>query len=366
MSDLDLALARYRRFRFATMIGSLLTLALLAVVMFVSVPYIKFSPGPMYNTIGSVDGIELVQISDTKVYPTTGQLDMTTVTERGGPIGGLTLPEAFWGWLDPDQTVAPVAAFYSPETTADEATRENAADFSSSQSAAVAAALGYLKIPVTSQVVISSVQSNGPANGKLEVGDIVTAVNGKKVSTPTEFATAVRAGKPGSTAKFAVIRDDKPQDISIELGSNPQDPKLGFVGVSASTDFKGPFPIKFGLEHVGGPSAGLMFSLAIVDKLTPEDLANNQLVAGTGTITPDGKVGPIGGIPQKMFAARDRGTQLFLAPEGNCKQVLNQAPPELNVAKVGTLAEAVSVLKKWREGSTELPRCTQKDVYAAS
>lgn len=357
-------LATYRKYRFATIIGSLLSLILLAVVVLAPVPYLKFSPGPMFNTIGSVDGVELVQISGTTVYPTSGQLDMTTVTERGGPIGGLTLPEALWGWLDPDQTVAPVSAYYAPDTTADQANQENAADFSSSQSSAIAASLGYLKIAVTTQVLISSVLSTGPANGNLQAGDIAVAVNGKKVSTPTEFAAAVRAGKPGSVGKFDILRDSKPQKVKITLGANPQDPKAGYIGVSASTDFRGPFPIKFGLDNVGGPSAGLMFTLAIIDKLTPENLADGKFVAGTGTISPDGKVGPIGGIAQKMFAARDQGSQLFLAPVGNCKDVLQSAPPELNVAKVATVSDAMDVLTKWRSGSNDLPRCTQKDVAA--
>jgi PDZ domain-containing protein len=105
-----------------------------------------------------------------------------------------------------------------------------------------------------------------------------------------------------------------------------------------------------------------MFSLGIIDKLTPEEISGGQLVAGTGTITPDGEIGPIGGLQQKLFAARDKGTAIFLAPAGNCTTVLESTPPELNVVKVETLAQAVDTLERWRSSETDLPRCSAADL----
>jgi len=357
IAELAESITTYRRTRAAGYVGSALVLLIVGVMALLPVPYIKFAPGPMYSTIGSVDGVELITIIDTTTFPTTGELDMTTVSERGGPFGGLTLPEAFGGWVDPDQTVAPVALFYPPDTSAQDAREENTADFTSSQSAAIGASLGFLDIPVTSVVTVAQVLSTGPSAGKLQVNDIIRSVNATPISKPTELPPLVQALAPGSTASFAVTRAGKDENVDVVLGASPRDPAKAYAGIAGGTEFTGPFPITFGLKDVGGPSAGLMFSLGIIDKLTPEELSGGQLVAGTGTITPDGVVGPIGGLPQKLFAARDKGTAIFLAPAGNCDAVLESAPPELNVVKIETLAQAVDTLARWRSGDTDLPRC---------
>ncbi len=357
MDEFTHEVERYRRTRAAGYLGSALVVVIILVMAFLPVPYIKFAPGPMYSTTGAVDGVELITITDTMTYPTTGELDMTTVSERGGPFGGLTLPEAFVGWVDPDQAVAPVGLFYPAETSADDAREENTADFVSSQSAAIGASLGYLDIPVTSRVSVAQVLPSGPSAGKLQIGDIIRAVDGTAISVPTELPPLVQARPPGSTAQFAITRDGVDQTADVVLGASPRDPAQGYAGIAGGTEVVGPFPITFGLEDVGGPSAGLMFSLGIIDKLTPEELSGGKLVAGTGTITPTGEVGPIGGLPQKLFAARDKGTDLFLAPAGNCDDVLASAPEELDVVKVENLAGAMDTLTRWRAGEADLPRC---------
>jgi len=356
-AEIAAGIAEYRRLRFISYCGTALLLAMIVVIGFVSVPYVKLSPGPMYNTIGSSGGVDLVTIKDHQTYPTNGQLDLVTVNERGGPYGGLTLPEAIVGWLDPDQRVVPVEVLYPPGTTADEARSENAAEFTSSQSAATAAALRYLKIPVTSQVSVVEVVANGPANGVLQAGDIVTGVDGKAVTKPSEVPALIRARKPGTEVTFSITRGGKPMEVKIKIAASPKNPNQGFIGVQLGTDYSGPFPIIFGLEDVGGPSAGMMFTLGIIDKLTPGDINGGKLVAGTGTIDADGKVGPIGGIEQKLAAARNHGSQIFLAPQANCDDVAKLDLKGLNVAKVATIEDAVNVLTKWNQGSPDLPRC---------
>lgn len=349
--------ATYKRMRQASFIAALLLALTVLIVAFLPVPYVKLSPGPMFNTVGSVDGIELIKITGTKTYPTTGQLNLTTVNERGGPYGELTLPEAFTGWISDKDVVLPTSDLFEPGTTKQDAQEENQVDFSSSQSAAISAALTYLKIPVTSQVRVAQVAQGAPANGTLKVGDIITAVNGTKVNKPDQVPPIIKAQKPGSTATFEIIRSKTPATVNVVLGANPKDPTQGYLGILGSTEYHGPFPIEFGLQDVGGPSAGTMFALGIIDKLTPENLSNDQIVAGTGTISPTGAVGAIGGIQQKMYAARDNGAQLFLAPKANCSSVRSSTPEGLNVAAVETLSDAVDVLRKWRAGSTDLPRC---------
>ena len=349
--------ATYKRMRQASFIAALLLALTVLIVAFLPVPYVKLSPGPMFNTVGSVDGIELIKITGTKTYPTTGQLNLTTVNERGGPYGELTLPEAFTGWISDKDVVLPTSDLFEPGTTKQDAQEENQVDFSSSQSAAISAALTYLTIPVTSQVRVAQVAQGAPANGTLKVGDIITAVNGTKVNKPDQVPPIIKAQKPGATATFEIIRSKTPATVNVVLGANPKDPAQGYLGILGSTEYHGPFPIEFGLQDVGGPSAGTMFALGIIDKLTPENLSNDQIVAGTGTISPTGAVGAIGGIQQKMYAARDNGAQLFLAPKANCSSVRSSTPEGLNVAAVDTLSDAVDVLRKWRAGSTDLPRC---------
>ena len=199
---------------------------------------------------------------------------------------------------------------------------------------------------------------DGPANAKIKVGDIITAFNGTKVSKPDELPPLVKAQKPGTTATLNVLRGKTPTTVEVTLGASPRDASQATSGILGSALYAGPFPIEFGLQDVGGPSAGTMFALGIIDKLTPENLSDDKIVAGTGTISPTGEVGAIGGIQQKMYAAQNGERNCFwhLGPI-NCNTVRSSAPEGLNVAAVSTLAEAVDVLAKWRTGSSDLPRC---------
>lgn len=355
--ELAQALAWSHRTLVTSLAGSGLLVILLVAVGIIAVPYIKLSPGPMYNTIGSVNGIELISINGTQTYPVSGELDLVTVNERGGPFGGLTYPEAFYGWLNPDNTVVPVDALYPPGTTAKEALEENAAQFTSSQSKATAAALNELKIPVTTKVVVAVVIPGSPATGKIEPGDVITAVDGKPVNSPDELPPLIRSRAPGTVVQISLTSKGAALVVPITLAANPADPALGFAGVQTGAQYSGPFLITFGLEDVGGPSAGMMFSLGIIDKLTPGELNAGRQIGGTGTISPEGKVGPIGGMQQKLVAGRDHGSQLFLVPAANCGDVLEHPQPTLNVAKVSTLTEAMDVITKWKSGSPDLPRC---------
>lgn len=335
----------------------LLVICLILIGLF-PVPYIKLSPGPMYNTIGSVDGKELITISGTQTYPTAGELDMMTVNERGGPFGGLTLPEAYFGWANPDDLVVPVTALYPEETTNDEARSENSAAFTSSQSAATAASLRYLNIPVTTQSTVAAVVPNGPSAGKLSPGDIINTVDGTKVAKPEEVGALIRSHKPGETVTFGITRGGGESTVPVVLAPLPTNAEQGYVGIQTGALYTGPFTIDFGSQDVGGPSAGMMFTLAIIDKLTPGELNGGKLVAGTGTMSADGKVGAIGGMQQKLAAARNHGTQLFLVPADNCDDVIAHPEPTLNIVKVSTINEAADSIKKWVSGSNDLPRCS--------
>ena len=332
---------------------------LVAVGIAVPVPYVKLTPGPAYNTIGEVDGQPLVSVegsAEHPVYPVTGALDMLTIMESGGPRGDLNVFTALAGWINPADSVMPRELLYPDDETGDEVRREQARMFSTSQSYAIAAALTHLSIPVTAIPIVAGITVGGPADGKLQLRDEILRVNDTVVDTPQQASDAIRALPPGSTITFTVDRAGVETEVDVVSVPKPDDPSVGYVGILVDVLYEGPFPITFNLQDVGGPSAGMMFSLAIVDRLTPEDLARGRTIAGTGTIAPDGSVGAIGGIRQKLVAARSAGAELFLMPKVHCDEASGYVPEGLTVAAIETLDQAVSAIDAWQSGAG-VPGC---------
>lgn len=331
-------------------VSALTTLVLLAVAFLLPVPFVKLAPGPTFNVIGDFDGEPVIQISGTTTYPVTGQLDMTTVMESGGPRGGLTFVDAIASWLDPSDAVVPRELIFPDDETGEEVERRQAIMFSTSQSDAVAAALNFLDLPVTDEIVVTVVYGDSPADGVLQPRDTILAVNGTEITDPVQVAEAIRTEPIGTTFTITVERDGTKQDVTVTSAQNPDDPTLPFIGIGVGTFYTGEFPIDFTLEDVGGPSAGLMFATGIIDKLTPDDLTAGRHVAGTGTIQPDGTVGPIGGIRQKLAGARGNGAELFLMPAQHCAEAAGHVPDGLTVVPVSTLTEAVDAIRAWNAG----------------
>ncbi|MFD9864379.1 YlbL family protein [Streptomyces alboflavus] len=360
--------------RTATMLAStLMLIALLCAGVLIKVPYSEMSPGPTVNTLGDHDGEPVLQISGRKTYPTSGHLNMTTVRVTSADYK-MNLPEAVYGWLAHDNIVVPHDTLYPNGKTEQQSTQENAEEFSQSQESAKVAALKELKIPVKSQVVVSTVYKDSPAEGRLHAGDVIRSVDGEPVKQFTDVAELVRKHKPGEQVVFGIVpvkeaaaaekADKRPaatEQVKITTTKAEDDPKVAMVGIKAGTDHTYPFTIDIKLADVGGPSAGLMFALGIVDKLTPGDLTGGKFVAGTGTIEDNGKVGPIGGIEMKTVGARDKGAEYFLTPKDNCASAASDIPDGLTLVKVNTIKDAVESLKAISEGDTaDLPKCTTK------
>lgn len=328
-------------------------LVVLGAMTSLPVPYVRLAPGPMFNVLGDSDGQQIIAVDGAKTYPTTGQLDMTTVTERGGPYGDLTLFEAFTGWLDPKVAVVPTSLLYPPDTSPDDAEQQGADQFSDSQEKARVAALRQVGEPVETRPVVQDVLKDSPAQGILQRGDVVLRANGSQVSSPKQLAKVVQDAGPAAKVTLDIRRDDADQTVEVTTVASPIDPAKGYLGLSLGVKADSPVTVDFHLDDVGGPSAGLVFSLGIVDKLTPSDLMDGRLVAGTGTMDDDGTVGAIGGIAQKLAAAKQKGVQLFLAPQENCDEIPSATPEGLTVAVVQNLDEAVGVL----EGTLDPPTC---------
>lgn len=334
---------------------------LLGVAFLLPVPFVKLAPGPVFNVIGEVDGTPVIAISGTTTYPVTGSLDMTTVLERGGPRGGLTFVDALASWFDPADAVVPRELLYPDDVSGEEVSRRQAALFSTSESDAVAAAMAYLDLPVTTQTVVTAVFADSPSDGEFKPRDELLRVDGAEIRTPADVVDAVRGAPVGTTFAFDIRRPDgqggaSERTVGVTSAPNPDDPPVPYIGISVGSYYTPEFDIDFTLEKVGGPSAGLMFAAGIVDKLTPDDLVAGRHVAGTGTITPDGEVGPIGGIRQKLAGARNEGAELFLMPSEHCAETSEHIPDGLTVVPVDTLAGAIDAMEQWRAGSP-LPTC---------
>lgn len=332
--------------RFVSLSAVLIALAVAA--LFQPVPYVLERPGPLYNTLGEVDGTKLVDISGTKTYPTSGELNMTTVSVYGGPEQGIDLIQAIGGWFNPKINVIPREVIYPENLTDEEQQQISVADFSASQSDATAAALNYLHLPVKSKILVSSIESGLPAEGVLEAGDIVLSVNGVEVTTAKQTVELIRVPPVGKLVRMTVLRKGLVKNVLLKTVAHPENAKWPFIGIGVDTNYEATFNINFGVDDVGGPSGGTMFALSIIDKLTPGSLANGKVIAGTGTISPTGQVGAIGGIAQKMIASADHGAQLFIAPQENCEDIVGHVPNGLKVVPVKTLSQAVKVLKDFK------------------
>ncbi|MCG7527339.1 PDZ domain-containing protein [Streptomyces sp. OfavH-34-F] len=357
--------------RTATMLASSLVLiALIFAGLFFKVPYSEMSPGPTVNTLGDVDGEPVLSISGHKTYKTSGNLNMTTVRVTGADYT-MNLVEAFTGWLGHDSVVVPHDTLYPNGKTEEESTQENAEEFSQSQESAKVAALHELDIPVTSYVVVSTVVKDSPAQGRLHAGDIIKDVDGTAVEKPEDVAKLVTRHKPGEKVVFTVVpaktaaaaekagkKPEGAEKVTVTTAKAPEDDRA-IVGIQAGTDHTFPFEIDIKLADVGGPSAGLMFSLGLIDKLTPGQLTGGKFIAGTGTMNDRGEVGPIGGITMKLVGARDAGARYFLTPDENCKAAAADTPDGLTLIRVKTLADARASLEKLRTGDTAgLPSCS--------
>ena len=335
-------------------------IALVVVAVALPVPYVKLAPGPTFNVIGDNDGEPVIRIEGTTTYPVTGNLDMTTVRESGGPRGGLTFVEAIGAWFSTSVAVVPRELIYPDDVTGDEVRQRQAALFSTSESDAVGAALGYLGVPVSTEVVATAVLADSPAGEFFEARDTIISIDGAPISEPGQVVDAVRAKPIGSSFDVVVERDGEQIPFTITSQANPDDAQTPYLGLTVGMYFTPDFEIDFTLQDVGGPSAGLMFATGIVDKLTPEDLTAGGHVAGTGTIDPDGTVGSVGGIRQKLAGARDSGAEMFVMPERLCAEAEGHVPDGLTVVPVTTLTEAIAAIRAWVAGEP-LPTCPAQD-----
>jgi Lon-like protease len=336
-----------RRRGVTVILGALITALLAAGVMVAPLPYVVLKPGPTVDTLGSNNGTEVIQVKKGTTSASTGQLRLTTVNVQSQ----VELVWAIQGWLSGANAVVPRELIYPPDQSEKQVQEQNAQEWKQSQTSAETVALRELGYPVLT--FVRKVTTGGAADGALQAGDQLTAIGGTTVTEPAQVTELVRAKPAGTALAVAYLRAGKAgtAQVTTKAGEDGT-PRLG---IEIETKQPNPFDIEIDLDKIGGPSAGLMFSLGIIDKLTPADLTGGKVLAGTGTIDDDGNVGPIGGIPQKLVGAKEAGAQLFLVPKDNCAEALRKAVPGLPMAEVATVDDALTALKTFTSGGTPKP-----------
>jgi PDZ domain-containing protein len=335
------------------LIATVGVIAALAVAVLIPVPYVILGPGPTLNTLGEQSGQPLITITGHPTYPTTGHLNMVTVGYQGGPGDNINIFSALTAWLNPHEAVVPESELFPAGQTAQQSQQQDTQEMTGSQQLATAAALTELHIPYQTQVVVVQAEAGFPAAGVLKAGDVITAVDGQTVTGESNLSSLIGAHPAGTTLTLTIVRNGRTQTVQVgtkESGGRP------VMGVEITGQYKFPFTVKISVGDIGGPSAGMMFALGIIDKLTTLNLTGGKFIAGTGEITANGQVQAIGGIQQKMVGARDAGATIFLAPASNCSDVDGAVPAGLRIVKVSTLTQAVSDLEALKAGRS-VPSC---------
>lgn len=337
-------------------VSGALALLLGGAALLIPAPYVVEAPGPTFNTIGEVNDQPLIEVSGVQSYPAEGELSLTTVFVRGGPNGQVSIFDAFGGWVDPDRDVLPEEVVYPPGTTQSELREQNSVAMTSSQESAIAAALGQLDIDFSESLTVAGLAPDSAAADVLQEGDVLESIDGTEVVNISTIRMALNEAA-GDPVELTVQRDG----ASLQKTVVPKQLEEGDyqLGVLLSSTFQFPFDVTIQLDNVGGPSAGTMFALGIIDTLTEGNLTGGRSFAGTGTIDSIGNVGPIGGIAQKLVGARSDGAEVFLAPAANCSEVVGNIPGGLTVVSIETLDDAVEAVEVLGKGgdAASLPSC---------
>lgn len=338
-------------------VSSILFAVLAALLVLIPVPYVAWRPGQTIDVLAERDSRPTIEVSGVPTFPTSGALLMTTVsTTRVDST--LSLPEAVFLYLGQDSDAMPREVIYPPGKSSDQVQSEAVAMMDTSRSNATVAALRAAGVTVTELPRVSAVAVSGPAADLLKPGDLILSVNGVSTQSRDAVAEQITKQEAGSVIDVEVMREGQTFTLSITSRPSSSDARRASIGVSIDTGYRYEPTVVLGIDPaVTGPSAGLVFALGIYDTISEGLLIGERTVAGTGTITPAGQVGTIGGIREKIKGAERDGASVFLVPEGNCADI-GQLSTSMSLVKVRTLRDAISALQLINEGNTaEVPTC---------
>ncbi len=318
------------------LIGGLLVAGALALAAWnVELPFLAFSSGPVS------DAADAVVAREVEVFPPNGELLMLTVVSQD-----VNVFEALIAGLDPNIDLVRKEAFRQPDETDNEYRRRVLAQMDDSTQRAITVALnhlGYEMVPI--DVLITDLIEDAPSAEVLQIGDAVNSFDGVEIVHSTDLTDALAGHTPGEVVVMGITREGSDQTIDVELAARPDDPEGAMIGITVGELTEPPFPLTIEAGSVGGPSAGMMHALAIVDTLTPGELTAGHVIAGTGTISYDGTVGSIGGIRQKVVGAEAAGAEYILVPEGNYEEALTAERDAIEIVPVAHIDEALDFLE---------------------
>ncbi len=338
-------------------VSSIMFVVLAALLVVLPVPFVTWRPGNTVNVLGSNDDGPLLEVQGIQNYATApSQLLMTTVSTTRVDAR-VSLPEALLAHMRTRADALPRAVLYPAGLSNTEVREEAVAAMDTSRSNATVAALRAAVQTVTEMPIVSSVTLSGPANDRLQPGDLIESVDGKEVDSVTQVVDIIAASAVGKPVVFKVLREGAVDNVSVQTDEDSQG--RASVGIKVSAGYVYAPDVIYRVDSsVVGPSAGLVFSLAIYDKITEGNLFGDKVVAGTGTMKPDGNVGVIGGVRQKLAGAERDGATVFLLPRDNCEDVGNLST-DMRLVPVSTLKDAISALQLIDEGKSyaEVPTC---------
>ena len=325
----------------------LIGLALFIVIgsmTFVKTDYYFMSPGPPYQW-----DIEYGNIEN---YEFDGNLFQLTV--RRDEANALIYA---WSYLDNSVDLYPREVILPKGVTPEELSQISIQNMKTSENVAIAVALTYIGYDIGSKgdgVSVVGILDDSPVKDKLLKGDVLNSINGEEISSATEFIATLRRYQIGDFVTIGLERDFDGETKNIEVETKliehieyEGEPMVGFLATTINERFDFPFEVDIKTGNVGGPSAGLMMALNVYNNLIPEDITNSLVVAGTGTIEIDGSVGPVGGIKQKVIAAKRAGAKLILVPTANFEEAIPMASESTAIVAIDSFEEALKVISEY-------------------
>jgi PDZ domain-containing protein len=321
-------------------IGAIFAVGVFALTLWnLELPYLAWSPGPIS------DAADSIVVEEAEVFPPDGELLMLTVVSQE-----VNVFEALIAGVDPTIDLVRKQAVRREGETDEEYRNRVLQQMDDSNFRSVAVALDYLGYElVPTEVVINEFVEGVPAESVLELGDTIRAINDVPITTVVDIRSQIEGLAPGDTMEVTIERGGVESTVTVELAEREDEPGVPMIGVVLGELTQPPFPVDIEAGDVGGPSAGMMHTLAIIDTLTKGELTKGHVVAGTGTIRIDGTVGNIGGIRQKVVAAEAAGADYILVPEGNYDSALTAERDTIEIVPVATINDAIEFLEGLEE-----------------
>lgn len=319
---------------------SVSVLLILAAGFAVPLPVVESVPGT------PTEIAPLIHIDGAEVTDLTGTSSLLTISHRER-----SLVPALVTFFDPERTLHRVEEVFPTDVDRDEyhAVQREAFRRQFDLAAAVGARAAGVEVDLHSAVVVVDVAADGPAAGMLFPRDVIVAVDGQPLTDAAALQAITHGGEPGQQLQLTVVHDDQQRQVDVELGTLPgeEGTRLGVMIEDGFVSLELPFDVTLSEEtRIGGPSAGLMVALTVYDLLSDEDLLQGRNVVGTGTIGPDGQVGRVGGIPQKMRSAVAHGADIALVPRSQLDIAQQAAGDQITIFGVRTLDEALDALRR--------------------